>query len=758
MHGWVAAVGCAIGVGAFVLLGAVDRPAPARALPLEARGPREPLVMVFVDSLRHDVATDPSIMPHLARRASAGAAFRVEPCRDRLTYRCLQAALTGVDASSLLDVRSNFRPDEPAAGVTLFDELAARGRRVAAVGANDFARYERAFAARDYFPLGAEEGARFAAGAAAVAAASQDVVVFAMGKGDRVAHEHGYGSAPYRAAFADIDATVEALAARATGNLLVFGDHGHDDAGRHLPGLDCPTFALYHGPAFQSLTGRLEMTDHRVLLGVLLGLPTAPTYGGPALETVFRPEWLAERHPHGLPPLAGMAPAAFSPAWRWALLGSFMLLACALGRLVGRPRQTRLAALLALVTALAGLAYDRLLFYIHDHGDSPERQLSLALPLLAGIVAGAAASRFGARWELRAAAGAVLVPLLLLFPSPNYYGAPRAVVPGAMCGLVLLVVCLARLGRPVRVWAGPAAVSAALLVTFVGVTAADRPGALLAYDLASPLYARWAPATIAACLPVLVFWTERARAPTAMAELLAGVSVWLGIGAAEGWFEQPVAGPVVLCATALLAALSRSVAARIVALTVALLVLYPAARVAGILAILTCLLAVGRLLGRAIDAGAALRSAHAVPFAVAVYFLLWPMIGFRLSGIDFAFVFRWVPAERYVELWWVFAIGCFVKFAVPLWLAIVVSARRLPDARRSPLLPMKIALLAVFGAAYAVEHRFVSRLSFDLLSEIALVTLLVLFVSVSAFFTPAARACAPRGPASARRPRARRPR
>jgi hypothetical protein len=96
-----------------------------------------PVVLVFIDSLSRDVATDAQRMPFLARLANEGASFDVEPCRDQLTYLCLRAALTGHDESSLLAIRDNFRPEHEGPPDTLFSALAAQGERVSVIGSND---------------------------------------------------------------------------------------------------------------------------------------------------------------------------------------------------------------------------------------------------------------------------------------------------------------------------------------------------------------------------------------------------------------------------------------------------------------------------------------------------------------------------------------------------------------------------------------------------------------------------------------------
>jgi hypothetical protein len=90
---------------------------------IEHQGPPERVVLMFIDSLARDIATDAQHMPVLARLAAEGASFDVEPCRDQLTYLCLRATLTGRDDSSLLAISDNFRPSHEGPAETLLSAL-----------------------------------------------------------------------------------------------------------------------------------------------------------------------------------------------------------------------------------------------------------------------------------------------------------------------------------------------------------------------------------------------------------------------------------------------------------------------------------------------------------------------------------------------------------------------------------------------------------------------------------------------------------
>src|SRR4051812_16151052 len=265
-------------------------------------------------------------MPALSRLAREGASFEVEPCRDQLTYLCLRAALTGHDDSSLLAVADNFRTSQEGPPDTLLSAVAAEGKRVSVLGTSDFHPYRRALFIERALSKHEETPERTLE---LVETARQDhasLVIVSLGSGDMTAHAHGTRSPEYAAAFRRLDSTVDALAAalEPDTNLVVFGDHGHDVLGRHLPGTTSRTWAVYRGPAFRAgFKGAISITDHRALLGVLLGVPTEPNYRGPALAQFFRPDWVSSRLPEGLPALAAPeSRAAELPVLRWlSLLG-----------------------------------------------------------------------------------------------------------------------------------------------------------------------------------------------------------------------------------------------------------------------------------------------------------------------------------------------------------------------------------------------------------------------------------------------------
>src|SRR3954470_23020134 len=145
-----------LGLFAVVSTARVSDPAarPAPLVAIEQHAPAR-VLLVFIDSLSRELATDPARMPVLSRMAREGPSFDVAPCRDQLTYLCLRAALTGHDDSSLLAGADNFRPNQEGPPETLLSAVAAKGQRVSVLGTSDFHPYRRAlFIER---PLGKQE-------------------------------------------------------------------------------------------------------------------------------------------------------------------------------------------------------------------------------------------------------------------------------------------------------------------------------------------------------------------------------------------------------------------------------------------------------------------------------------------------------------------------------------------------------------------------------------------------------------------------
>jgi hypothetical protein len=735
-------------VVAFVLLarGESGRPRTAHEVSLQPSAPRDPLVIVFVDSLSDRVATNPELMPALSALAARGVALSVEPCRDRLTYLCLRAVLTGYDESNLLEVGRNFDRQRRVAADHLLARAADSGVRVVALGSHDFEAYRDSLA--EYEAIDGEDETERAALRALDAGA--DVTLVSLANGDRAAHAYGTSSAQYREAFRRIDRLIARVLERAGAdhNVLVFGDHGHDADGRHLPGGPSTTYAVYAGPAFErGVVRSMALTDHRALLGVLLGMPTPPSYVGPRFDELFDPNWLARHYRGGLPVLSAPPKSERPPRSRWFLAAGVALIALfvlvRVGRSLTRNKRVWLgASALGLGIAIAsGHAYTSLRRAIHDHGFEPERSLYLLVPLGAGFLIAALVRR--GRSAMRSidlgAAISLVVSFLLLFPSAYYYGSARAVVPAAALGVVA-----AMLTYPVEQsvrspWARVAPWMAAVfvLISLASFYDVHRVGGdateMASYVLGSIAYQKsaWV-ALLGAKLVLLACAARLARGRfhelgAAVALALTAFVIELGVVTPSRFFYLALIG-LVLAAHVLAPDRLRFV--RIFAGLIVLSHLYSAKadQVAPIQVLLAACSSALWLFQKRYS-GRARSIAVGATLLVGAYLLLWPCLGFRFSGIDFAFMFEWVPIARYEELWWVIGIGTLVKLAWPYLLLSVVAGPSMAEARSWLLaaLAAKLVLLASFACFYATRESVRSNLALEMLAELALLSLVFVF-------------------------------
>jgi hypothetical protein len=748
-------VGLVLALGFWTLssTASISKSAAPRTPPvaIERRGAPPRVVLMFIDSLSRDIATNAERMPVLARLASEGTSFEVEPCRDQLTYLCLRAALTGHDDSSLLAIGDNFRPSHDGPPETLLSALAQRRGRVVVVGSPDFHPYRRSLFAEHELSKQDETPERILAAYRAAAGSDAQLVILSLTTGDMTAHAHGVGSPEYSAAFQRLDTAVGAVArALEPGtSLVVFGDHGHDAQGRHLPGTPSKTWAVYHGPAFRSgVAASMRLTDHRALLGVLFGLPTEAIYRGPPLSSVFEPAWVAQALPQGLPRLA--APSARDPgkpALRWLSMLGIALAGVGASWLVfsSHPRRgslVALAAAAALLAGLVGLGFDQIRTLVHDHGGDAWRGLCLLVPLaLAGVAAWLVrrARLLGDErlpgWLRTTAVAAALVTLFLMLPTAYYYGSRRAIVLAGSVAIALMLVDYWRRAVPTRERALPVLgllFTTAVLLSFYPVKQlGPETGGASAWALDAGVYHGTAWLTlIAAKLALFLLLMLPRTSSQRLDSVLAGALLLLCAWVELGGLHLPRAVYGAAFAVLLVAALSgafRRAPSSLLALSLLLLDHLYAAHAAHLAPIEILLAATAAALlawQRLRLSETALKVATGTTVAVGVYLMFWPTVGFHLVGIDFQYMFQWVPVESYEKSWQLIALGVIAKLALPLMLVVAVAGDRLRDRTTALVtlwvLAAKVALISVMIAGYSLWHDLTSQVALAMLAELAL--------------------------------------
>jgi hypothetical protein len=758
-----------VGLAAVLLSSGVSGRAPheVTTIQIQQRIKPAPAVLVFVDSLSFELATNGRIMPELSRLSQQGAAFEVEPCRDQLTYLCVRAALTGQDDSSLLGLSDDFEPSHVGPPVTLLSALADRNERVVVVGSADFHPYRAALFAERSLSKSEESAEQVLSGLRAARAEDAALTIVSLSSGDLAAHAHGTQSPEYNATFRRIDGIVAAIAndLPPDAQLVVFGDHGHDARGRHLPGTESRTWALYRGPAFRAgARGHLAITDHRGLLGVLLGLPTPANYRGPKLSTLFDASWLEER-------LGGKGPAiaaahdvgSAAPGGHWLGVLGIVLSGLTLGALLYcRVAERRLLGALAvgaaLLATLLGVFYDSIRALVHDHGDSPERSLCLLVPLaLAAVLAGPLRrtgydSRLRAErrpsWFVSVAGCALLVTLWLMLPTAYYYGARRATVLAASLALIALAIeGITRTTWSRRLALGLVALLfalAALLSLYqvrqVGPELAGT--ATWALDAAICTRFAWVGLVVAKLVLFALFVTpESEQRPLDAAGAAALFSTCTLIELAGA--RLPRESFACVLGACLFGWLVARRQARFSLFGGGLLLLEhlyagDLAQIAGIEMLLAGLAATLFGLRRLGLDARTFRVSVGLSLVVALYLMLWPTVGFHLVGVDFRFMFQWVPATAAERWWWVVALGFTFKLALPLTLVVSLARTDLAQAAAehvvAPALAAKLLLLSITVAAYAATHAMNSQQSTAMLAEL----LLLAFVLPCAFLAMAA--------------------
>lgn len=256
------------------------------------------LFIYFVDSLRFDYAINPTFMPRLSALLSEGVWGRVTPCSTNMTVHCVESAFSGIDRSTVLAFGEDFNPQKSKHKTSWFFQMKNRGAHITAV--SDYViptLYSNALSEIYVYPKKTSQHFVVNKALSQFSRPQTNVtIVHLLGPHDD-GQTFGSNSPQYRAQLAEVDALLGVVVDRLapTDHLLVMGDHGMDDAGRHMYNMDVPTFYLYRGPAFaQGVRRDIHLLSHTFFLTVLFGLPFYSDYQGDFhwdafVETVVQP-------------------------------------------------------------------------------------------------------------------------------------------------------------------------------------------------------------------------------------------------------------------------------------------------------------------------------------------------------------------------------------------------------------------------------------------------------------------------------------
>lgn len=246
--------------------------------------------LLLIESLRAHTALSGDLMPYLANLASTSYTTVLRPVDEVRTAGSLAAAFTGRDELQGLGTLRMF-VETPRPRPSLFTQLRANGHSSVVYSDQwSFAPFHQDITHR--LPrrgsLGSEVEAqlselnkargRFLAG-------KDKLVIYHLTILDIAAHRFTVAHLEYARITRLIDDAIRDLDSSISSHdhLVIMGDHGHTDAGRHGAGLDVPTVLIGRGPAFPpgQLKEALPIRAVRSLLSHVLQLPLPVSYDGP---------------------------------------------------------------------------------------------------------------------------------------------------------------------------------------------------------------------------------------------------------------------------------------------------------------------------------------------------------------------------------------------------------------------------------------------------------------------------------------------
>jgi Type I phosphodiesterase / nucleotide pyrophosphatase len=237
------------------------------------------VLILLIDSWRHETALDSSIMPNTTRLSRDGASGKIETVFEGFSIPAIRAAFSGSAETQLMNLIRNFHfralPTESA-----FLDARRLGKRTLVVGDDPFTQFGPVLEKR--LPTGPNLDMygldRLRSGIALDAYENEtwDIVVCHEETGDWRAHQYGVHSPRYAEAFAYEDSIIAAFARARRPNdyLIVFGDHGHDDRGEHKTGLYIPAHGLFIGPDIRPgvVFPSMPIGDVRAIVDHALGI------------------------------------------------------------------------------------------------------------------------------------------------------------------------------------------------------------------------------------------------------------------------------------------------------------------------------------------------------------------------------------------------------------------------------------------------------------------------------------------------------
>jgi hypothetical protein len=240
---------------------------------------RSRVLILLVDSWRHQTAVDSAMMPAVARLSRDGASGKLETVFEGFSIPAIRAEFSGTAETQLVNLIRNFRfralPTESS-----FLDANRIGKRTLVVGDEPFTQFgpflEKRLPQAPGLDIYGLDKLRPGIALDAYRSGSYDLVLCHYETADWRAHEYGVHAPQYAAAFAHVDSVIADFGrARRPGDyLLVFGDHGHNERGEHKTGIYIPTHGLFIGPDIKAgvVFPSLPVSDIRVIVDHALGI------------------------------------------------------------------------------------------------------------------------------------------------------------------------------------------------------------------------------------------------------------------------------------------------------------------------------------------------------------------------------------------------------------------------------------------------------------------------------------------------------
>jgi hypothetical protein len=584
-------------------------------------------------------------MPALQAIAKDGYYAEVEPCLERITYVCVKEALTGRTTFTLFGLFQNFGVGTTDPGDSILRDAKAAGKTVAMVSAGDLGPFKGDLHSDDRFKKGPSKREEAKAESRAQEA---DLLVYHWIWHDTQAHHYKVGSKKYKKSVREANKFVKRVVEWLPEDmdLIIAGDHGHAEDGRHVQGLDIPTVVIAKSPNIKPvhLKERIPISALRFLSGASIGLYSDQIDWDPKWA-----DWLTDRVGPTALELIASGSARAPPGFPFAALVVcliIIILTSAVGRRWWAP-------VLGLVAFVMGAYFEEAMGLIHFPGSLPRVHTVLWYVPTAAWVLGLLATR-RLQGAFTATTATVGVLLLVLYPVVHHYGALKNL--GNLAAPLVLATAAAAIVKPN--WFRRFA------ILLLGVLAAWTFYKLSDFRIFNieivkyrgVMWMKGQPLLTSAVIGLLAGSIHMVLDPGKWPKRIGGAALAaVGASGVSHMSDMAYIVPTVLIFVAFF--LRRASYARVFSLGFAWASphMYTDMRLFGVYAVVAAV-AIGLWIAKVADQGRTTRWASGIIAAIGCYLGLAWTFGLTTGGIDFTFAIAWLPGRLHEQLWWVIAI------------------------------------------------------------------------------------------------------